>query len=129
QHPPSFPNDALPIYQGVSQADALAVTLGELADDTPAHLGQSALLHDPINPLTATFAAKPFETGAKFEVFAHAHVIMQRIIFGHVTDAAADFIGIVEHVEAGNPDRAGSSGQIAGENAHGGAFAGAIGTE
>ncbi len=117
------------MHQGIPEADTLPVALGKLADDFPADVRQATLFHDNVHPFTEAFADQALEPGAEFKVFAHAHLGIKRIVFRHVTDAAAHFIGLGENIETGDANGPGSRGHETGEDAHGGALACAIAAE
>ena len=117
------------VHERIGQADSLAIAFGQMADDLAAHLGQTALLHDRLGPFAAPANAQTLQPGPELEVFAHPHVEMQRIILRHVTNAAAHFVGLGEHVEARHPRGAESGRQVAGQDAHRGALARAIRAE
>ena len=117
------------MHQRVRQTDPLLVTLGKLADDAPVHLRQPALLHHRGHALARTPPVKALEPRAEFQVFPHAHFGIQRIVFRHVTDAAAHFLRLVKHIEARDAHRAGRRRQETRKNPHGRAFARAIRSE
>ncbi len=117
------------VDEGIGQSDALAVSFGQGGDHFFPHVGQAAQVHDFTDALAAVAAAQSFEASAEVEVFLDAKVIVQRDIFRHVTDFAPRFEGVGEDVVTGHSDPAGGGGQVAGQDAHGGAFACAIGSE
>src|SRR6185295_14191304 len=97
-----------------------------MSDDPAADVGQATLFQNGVNPLPGATPSQAFDPGSKFQVFADAHVRMQGIVFGHVTDAAPDFIGFAEDVQARDSHGAGSPRHEARKNPHGGAFSSAI---
>ena len=114
---------------GVRQSDALPITFGKLTDDACAHIGETALLENRINPFARTATAQSLQSRTELEVFAHPHLVVQWIIFRHVTDAPTRFLGIVKDIIAGHARRARRGWHEAREDAHGGAFARAVRTE
>ena len=111
---------------GLGDADALAVALGELADDLVADAFQVAELEHLVDA-RAEFAAGDFlQPAAKIQVFADAHVLGQRIVFRHVADLALRFVRLGGDRNAADADPARGGGQVAGEDAHGRGLAGAV---
>ena len=82
-----------------------------------------------VDPRPQFSARHFFEAAAKPKIFRHPHIFGQRIIFRHVTDVALGGFRLAGDGEAADFHRAGVGGQIAGENAHRRAFAGAVGAE
>src|SRR5207244_3152746 len=106
--------------QRVGQADALAVALGEGADELPADIGQPAALEHIVQALASLPAVDALDAGPEVEVFGDAHLGVERAVFRHVADPAADLDGVPEDVEAVDGGLARGGGQVAGQNAHGG---------
>src|SRR5579862_8685530 len=67
------------VHQGICQADALTVSFRKLANNSSADICEAALLHHNIGALSRGSAAQTFKTRAKFQVFTHAQIEMQRI--------------------------------------------------
>ena len=67
-----------------------------------------------------------FDLGDELEVPVDGHVGIERRILGQVADAALHLERLLEDVEAGDLGGAGSGGQEAGQDAHGGRLAGAV---
>jgi hypothetical protein len=80
---------------GLGDADALAVALGELADDLVADALQVAELEHLVDARAELAARDLLQPAAEVEVFAHAHVLGQRVVLRHVADAALDLVGCV----------------------------------
>ena len=83
------------VHQRIRQADPLAVTLGKLADDPPADLGQAALLHHHVHPLRATvLRLSPLSRARNFRYSRTRMSMVQRVVLRHVTDPAAHLLGL-----------------------------------
>ena len=114
------------VNDGIRQPDTLFVAFGKLTDDALAHIRETALLENRINAVPRASATQAFQPRAKLEVFADAHLVVQRIIFRHVTDATTHFLGIVKHIVARHARRAGGRRHETRKDAHGGAFSRAV---
>ena len=73
--------------------------------------------------------SKPFQPRAKFQILAHAHVDVERIILRHVADAPPHLVSLRKNIKSRHARRAGRRRNEAGENPHGRALARAVGTE
>ena len=114
---------------GFGDADALAVTFGKLADDFVADAFQVAEFEDFVDARAEFAAGDFFQAAAEIEVLADAHVFRQWVIFRHVADEAFDGVGLGGDGVAADADRARVGRQVAGEDAHRGGLAGAVGPE
>src|SRR5205807_1386592 len=115
--------------QGVGQADALAIALGQGADELATDVGQPAAVDDGLDAAAGLAAVQALDAGAEAEVFGGTHLGVERAVLRHVADAASDFERVPEDVKAVDGGGAGGGGQEAGEDAHGGRLAGAVGPE
>ena len=114
---------------GLGDADALAEAFGEFADDAVAFASEVADFHDFGDARGEAAAGEFLEASAIVEVFGDAHVLGERVVFGHVTDEAFDFLRARGDGDAVDERDAGGGWEVAGEDAHGGGFAGAVGAE
>ena len=114
------------VHQRVGQPDTLPIALGQLSDDALLDVLESALLDHPVDALPAATDPQALEPGAELEVVADPHVDVQRVVLGHVADAAAHLVGLVEHVEPRDADGAARRRHERRQDAHGRRFAGAI---
>ena len=73
--------------------------------------------------------SKPFSRARNFRVLPHAHVLVQRVVLRHITDAAAHLIRLREHIQARHSHGARGRRQVTGKNAHRRALARPIGAE
>src|SRR3989441_10020546 len=84
-------------------------------------------------PYTTLFrsgaARHALQLGDEAQVAGHRHVVVEGRALGQVADAAADLARLREDIEALDPDRAAGRRQEAGDDAHGGGLAGAVGAE
>ena len=117
------------VHQRVRQSDALAVAFGKLPDDAPAHVRQTALLHHRRHALARFFPAEAFQPRAEFQIFAHAHFGIQRIVFRHETDPPPHLVRLVKNIEARHARRAARRRHEARKNPHRRAFARAVRAE
>ena len=115
--------------EGIGEAEALAVAFAEAADHLAGDILEGGEVHDAAHVFLHGAPAEAFESGAEFEVFLDAHVVVERDAFRHVADLAAGFEGVGENVMAGDAGGAAAGREVAGEHAHGGGFAGAVGSE
>ncbi len=117
------------MHQRVSQAHPLPVAFGKLADDSPAHFRQAALGDDGLDPLACAPTAQALEAGAEPQILLAPACRDERVVLRHVADAAAHFVRLGGNVQPRHAGRAGSRRNETGKNAHGGAFARAVGAE
>jgi len=111
------------VDEGIRQADALAVAFREGFDHLAADVAEAAGVDDVADAAAAVAAAEALELGAEFQVFADAHVLVERDVFRHVADFPACFDGLAEDVVVGDGGGAGGGRQVAGEHPQGGGFA------
>ena len=112
--------------QGVGEADALAVTFRQSADDLPANVAEPAAFEDIFDASPPRVAVEILDAAAETKVFLDAHLKIERAAFRHVADIAAHAERIPEDIMAGDGGRPGGGGLVAGEDAHRGALAGAV---
>ena len=87
------------VDEGISQADPLAVTLGEGFDHFPADAFESAGIDD-MGDLTAGFAAfESFELSAERKIFADPHIIIEWDVFWHIAYTFAGLDRVSEDVK------------------------------
>jgi len=116
------------IFPGVRE-ELVDKALRKMADDALAHFRQSALFHHDTDPFPATLSRQPLQPRPKLQIFAHAHIKVERVIFRHVTDAPPDLLRFLENVQPRDARRPGRRGHVTRENAHRRALAGAIWAE
>ena len=112
------------------QAHALAVALGQVADQAAAHAGQAGALAraGDIGGAGGSFALA-LELCDKIEIFLHRHVHIKRRDLGHIADAGLGGPGLLLDVMAVDNDGAARRRKVAGDHVHGGGFARAVGPE
>src|SRR5579863_206900 len=115
--------------QGLGEPDALAIALGELPADAMSHLGEAADVDHVSGGVLDLGAADAAQLGDEFQIALDAHIGIERRVFRQVADQAAGFERIGEDVEAVDEHGAGSRRHKAGDDAHRGGFAGAVGSE
>src|SRR5262249_27748844 len=104
-------------------------TLGQGADELPADVGQPAAREDVVDALAPPRAVDALDAGAEVQVLDDAHLRVQRAVLRHVADAPPDLDRLPEDVQAVDGGLAGGGRHVAGQDAHGGRFAGAVGAE
>ena len=77
------------VHERIGQADPLPVTFRERADEFFFHVFQSAKFFHIANPLRDAAMRHAFQRGAVIEILRHAHVVIERDIFRHVTEMRA----------------------------------------
>ena len=112
-----------------ARPDALAIALGEGADELALDLGQPAAFEDIVDAFAALPAVDALDAGAEVEVFVDAHFFIEGAAFGHVADLGANGDRVPENIEPGDGGAAGGRGEIASQDAHGGGFARPVGAE
>jgi hypothetical protein len=117
------------VDDGLSDADALAVALGELADQLGADLAERAFADDVIDARFDVALRDALELSDEQEVLDDLHFGVDGGSFREVPDTFFDLHGLLLDVEAGNGSLTRSGRQEACEHAHRGGFAGAIGAE
>jgi hypothetical protein len=113
----------------LGQPHALAIALGEPADQRGAPVGDTRLVHRLVDLPLALLARDALDLGAEVQERLDVHVRVERRGLGDVADAPLDLQRLLEHVEAGDARRALRGRQVAGQDAHGGGLPGAVGPE
>ena len=117
------------VDEGVGQADSLAVAFGKGLNHLAAHGIEAADVDHIAHAAASVAVAQALELAAEFQVFADAHVVVERHVFRHVADFPTGIDGFAENVEAGDGGGAGGGREVAGEHPEGGGLACAIGAE
>src|SRR5262245_42279599 len=86
-------------------------------------------MQDMLDAVARLAAVQSLDASAEAEIFGDAHLGVKRTVLRHVADAAADLEGVPEDVETVDGGGAGGGRQEAGEDAHGGRLAGAVGAK
>src|ERR1019366_9225055 len=107
----------------------LAIAFRERVDELAADIREPTAFDDVVDALPALAAIDALEAGAEVEVFVDAHVLVERAAFRHIADLAANRDAVPKDIEPCDSCLAGGRGEVAGEDAHGGAFTGAVGPE
>ncbi len=113
----------------LGQPDPLAIPFRELADQLGPDVGHGAALGDFTDAAGDIGSGNAFQPADEGQVFVHFHFRIQRGRFGQVSDALLDFERVFQYVETGYTGRPGGGRQKAGQDAHGGGFAGAVGSQ
>ncbi len=115
--------------QGLRNAHALFVALGEVLDEPSPHVGDLRHVHGPFEVLLAARAGDPLDVAHEGEIVADGHVHVQRRKLGHVPDLLLHLLRLLEDVVPVELHRSLRGGQIPGDDVHRGRFAGAVRTE
>ena len=111
-------------------ANALAVTFGQVADQPLFHFLQPGALHGVLYILHAvSFLFHAFQLADKQQVFLHGHIGIQRRNFRQVADAGFGLLGLFLNIMAVNGNGAARGRKIPGDHVHCGGFAGAVGPQ
>ena len=114
--------------QRLREADALAVTFGEVLDDSAALVGNLHEAHDLIDVLLLG-QLDLFEVKHELEIFSDRHIGIQRRDLGEITDFLFGLARIRENFTAVNRDGTRGGRDIARDDIHGRRFSRAVGTE
>src|SRR5262249_23957673 len=111
------------------QAEALAIALGQRADEPATDLADAAALETVVDALLPLLAVHALQLGPVGQVLLDAHFGIQRHALRQVADVAAHFHRLRHDVVVGDPGDAARRRQVAGEDAQSRRLAGAIGTQ
>ncbi len=89
----------------------------------------SAHFHRAVNAAAYTAATNPLETSPKPQILSHAHLVVERIVLGHVTNSATNLERLFKHIQTSHFDATGRGRDEAGQDAHGCALTGTVGTK
>ena len=109
--------------------DALLVSLGEVLDQPPAHVGDLQHLHGPLHALLAARAGHALDVADEREVVADGHVQVQRRQLGHVPDLLLHRLRLLQDVVPVQLHRALRGGEVAGDDVHRRGLPRAVGPE
>jgi hypothetical protein len=110
----------------LGQADALAVALGQLADQAAAHVRDEAPLHHLVHLRPPLSPAHALDLRHELQVCAHREVRVEGGVLGQVADAPPHLQRLAEDVESGHPRAATGRRHEAREDLHGGGLPGAV---
>jgi hypothetical protein len=110
----------------IGEPDALAIALREIADEDVRDVEHVRLLHRVVDERATVAARDALQLRAEREVFADAHLRIERDRFGHVADLRACLEARVADVVAGDDDLAARRAEEAGEDAQRSALARAV---
>ena len=120
-------NDQLRAAQkSLRNAHALAVALGQAADEPGHHLIQPSAPGGLLHLLAALGFFDPLELGRKVQIFLHGHFRVQRRLLRQVAHTGLGLLRLLRQTEAGYLYLALGGRQIAGEDIHNGGFARAV---
>ncbi|HEY6508301.1 MAG TPA: hypothetical protein VIY56_09830 [Vicinamibacterales bacterium] len=117
------------VEQRLREADALPVALRELAALAVRHVGHPRALHHRGHARLAFGPRHALDARAEVEIFAHAHVGVERRRLGQIAGAALGLDRFLGEIEAGHDGGALGGRHVAGEHAHGRGLAGAVRAE
>ena len=114
------------VDQGLGQADALLVALGQSAALSFGHVGHVNLLHHAVNPRLDFSPGHALNLRNEGQIVAHPHVRVEGRSFREVAGSALGLDGLFQYVEPGHRDLPLSGRHVAGEHSHGRGFSGAV---
>ena len=114
---------------GLGEAGAMTIAFGEGVHALETDRFEEAHFDDVVDGRGAGVAAQAAQFGAKVEESLHRHVGVSRGVFREVAEEAFGGDRIGGDVKAAHGNLAGAGGNEAGDHAHGGGFAGAVGAE
>ena len=117
------------VNQRLRQADALSIALGELAANSMRHVGEAANLEHVLERGFDLRARDVAQLRDEAQIGLDAHVGIERRIFRQVADLAARLERLRENIESVDQHGARGRRHIAGDDAHRGGLAGAVGAE
>ena len=117
------------IEEGLSDGDALAESLRQLADGLIADGAEIELLTHARDGGTRRVALEPFDGSHEREKFAYPHAVVERRVLGNVADLSPGRYRAVHRVEAGDARPARRRPQIAAEDPENRRLARAVGPE
>ena len=115
--------------QRLGQAHPLAVTLGQVLDQTASHVRNLSHVHNLLHLLIPLRLGHFFQFRRKPQILLHCHIHIQRRQFRQITDALFSLLRFLLHVVTIYGHRALTGGQIAGDNIHSGGLPGAVGPQ
>src|SRR6185436_14926175 len=65
--------DGRVVHEGFRESDSLTVTLGQVLDDAPSYIAESAAAHDVVQPTGHGASRNPFQAGPIAKVLLDAH--------------------------------------------------------
>ena len=104
--------------QCLRNANALAVALGQGADQPVCHLGQAGFVNHAGNLVGNVFAGNPFGLCHKAEVFQRRLLGVERRDFRQIPQQPFGLLRILKNVAAVNQHSAVRGGKAAGHNVH-----------
>ena len=113
----------------LGDADALLETLGDVADQAPTDVLKAAAGLGLFARCAHLPSRDPAQAGTEIKVFVDRQVAVQRRGFGQVAQLRLGVHRLLQHVDAADPHAPGAGCQSAGQDAHGGGLAGAVGAQ
>ena len=117
------------VQKRIGQTDPLAITFRKRADQFFLHLFQAAKFFHVADAFGNATMRHAFQRRAIIEILGHAHVVIERDVFRHVTEMGAGLERLLENIEAGDGGATGSRRHEAGQNSHRRGLAGAVRAE
>ena len=106
------------VDEGLGQADALPVALGQVADHRVSLVGNAGLFHGVVDPAVESRAGHAFDLGDKAQIGVYRHIVVERRLLGQIADALAHLHGLFDNVETSDLGFALRRRQITGKYAH-----------
>ena len=123
-------NDQLRAAQkSLRNAHALAVALGQAADEPGHHLIQPGAPGGLLHLLAALGFFDPLELGRKVQIFLHGHFRVQRRLLRQVAHTGFGLLRLLRQGKSCHLHFPAGGGQVAGQDVHNGGFARAVGAQ
>jgi len=117
------------VEQRAAEAEALGHAFGELVGKPLRQRDEVGEVHDFLDALAAFLAFVTERAGVEVQILEHGHVLVVSEVVGHPADEFSNFRRVVDHVDPADFRRAERRIVERGEDAHGGGFPGAVGTD
>ena len=114
---------------GLGDAHALLIALGEIGDEPRPCLIQSTARLGGGHRISAAAWRKPMEAGAKGQVFVHGQVPIQRRLLRQIAQRSLGSAWLPHHIVTRDGHPPAGRGEDAADNLHGGGLARPVGTQ
>ena len=118
------------VDERAGEAELLLHAAGEVAGEALPERGEIAEAEQPVDLLGAAADGHAVDVGVESDVLHHREVRIKAEALAHVADVLLEALGVAHDIEARHlGGAAAGSEQDAGEHAHGGRLAGAVGAD
>src|SRR3990172_10552875 len=117
------------MYDSLGNTNALLESLGQIANQTPADLSQSATLPGGIHSRTAFAAGDAVYLRTIAKIFIYGQLAVEWRLLGQIAKLRLGKLRLIEHIDPVDLHQSRAGGEIATDDLHGSGFAGAIRAE